>query len=302
MDAIFGAVASCAAMSICNPFDVVKSRLQMQGEMSKDSPRLYGGIGRSLVKIGRVEGITRLYSGLVAALWYQLIGNGVRFGVYGVLKEAIGIDETMAAPWERIGVALVSGTAAGFAACPLFALKTRMQVATKHADLAVGTQHTHPNFRAAFAHIYHSQGLRGYWNGWRAFVPRVMALVTAQLATYDIMKTIIKNNEVLPEGVITQAASSSAATAVAVLTMQPFDLVASRLMNQPHENGKPTKYHGAVDCLLKTVRSEGIPAVYKGGLSNFCRMGPQYTLTFVFFEQLKSLSLRLQQQRKQGPD
>ena len=32
----------------------------------------------------------------------------------------------------------------------------------------------------------------------------------------------------------------------------------------------------------------------KGGLSNYCRVGPQYILTFIFFEKMKSMWMAYQ--------
>ena len=63
------------------------------------------------------------------------------------------------------------------------------------------------------------------------------------------------------------------------------------MMNQPvSPEGKPHLYSSPVDCFLKTVRSEGPQGLYKGVTAQYIRMGPQYILTFVFFEQLMKLS------------
>jgi solute carrier family 25 protein 34/35 len=72
---------------------------------------------------------------------------------------------------------------------------------------------------------------------------------------------------------------------------QPFDLVAARMMNQPVDptTGKG-RYSGPIDCLKKTVQTEGPLGLYKGVTANFMRMAPQYILTFMFFEQLMELT------------
>jgi len=61
-------------------------------------------------------------------------------------------------------------------------------------------------------------------------------------------------------------------------------------MNQPA--GKNQLYSGPVDCFSKTIKAEGLGGLYKGVTANYFRMGPQYILTFVFFEQLKGAMQR----------
>ena len=62
------------------------------------------------------------------------------------------------------------------------------------------------------------------------------------------------------------------------------------MMNQPVTNGVPLYYNGPLECFQKTIKKEGIIGLYKGTQANFARMGPQYVLTFLFFEQMKELS------------
>ena len=46
------------------------------------------------------------------------------------------------------------------------------------------------------------------------------------------------------------------------------------------------RVHGAVDCLLKCVRQEGVQSLWKGFLPYYMRLGPHTVLTFVILEQL----------------
>jgi hypothetical protein len=51
--------------------------------------------------------------------------------------------------------------------------------------------------------------------------------------------------------------------------------------------GKGLTYKHGLDCLVKTVRSEGMLALYKGGGTHYARLGPHIVLVFVFLEQFK---------------
>ncbi len=49
-------------------------------------------------------------------------------------------------------------------------------------------------------------------------------------------------------------------------------------------------YRNGFDCIVKTVKAEGVGALYKGFSAHYLRIGPHTILTFVFFEQMKSLT------------
>jgi hypothetical protein len=64
-----GGAAAIAAISVMHPVDVVKSRLQIQGE--KAGGRRYTGVVSSLIQIARSEGVRGLYRGLIPAYAMQ---------------------------------------------------------------------------------------------------------------------------------------------------------------------------------------------------------------------------------------
>lgn len=72
----------------------------------------------------------------------------------------------------------------------------------------------------------------------------------------------------------------------ATAAIQPFDFIAARLMNQPSD---AKLYKGFFDCVHKSIRSEGILSLSKGGMANFARMGPYTVLVLVFVEQFKGM-------------
>ena len=56
-----------------HPVDVVKTRLQFQGELAGTSGnKKYSGVLSSLVQIGRREGVAGLYRGLISAYALQV--------------------------------------------------------------------------------------------------------------------------------------------------------------------------------------------------------------------------------------
>ena len=115
-----------------NPIDVVKSRLQVQGELGAATSSAYRGVFSTLLHIGKTEGIRGLYRGLLPAILFQFSGNSFRFGVYYVGKKWAAdrglIKDGKLDSRTNFAFALLSGTSAGLVCCPAFLLKTQFQV------------------------------------------------------------------------------------------------------------------------------------------------------------------------------
>jgi len=65
------------------------------------------------------------------------------------------------------------------------------------------------------------------------------------------------------------------------------DTVMSRMYNQ-----SGNLYTGAFDCLMKTVRTEGLLAIYKGYFAHLARILP-HTVSFLFTHLSPYLSIHL---------
>lgn len=90
MDFVLGGVAACGACLFTNPLEVVKTRMQLQGELrSRGTYQVYyRNVFHAFYTIGKVDGLSGLQKGLVPALLYQLCMNGVRLGSYATIESA----------------------------------------------------------------------------------------------------------------------------------------------------------------------------------------------------------------------
>eukprot|EP00936_MAST-01D_sp_MAST-1D-sp1_P002606 g2606.t1 len=275
-----------AVLAICctNPVDVVKTRLQLQGERMKISPRQYRGVGHALVTIARAEGLRGLQRGLAPACLLQFSNVSMRFGCYAVLKRWTHVDPAQGASSFAASIALggISGFAAAAISNPFFLLKTRAQAHQQRCQVGL-------------CRSLLQLGVEGWFSAYRgfgAFAPRVMAASAVQLSTYDRTKAaLLQHVPVLGGDAFPVHFCASWITGAAVVVaMQPFDFAATRMMNQGREQYEGQRlYTSPFDCLRSTVRNEGFTAVFSGMSANYLRFAPYCILVFVFLEQLKKL-------------
>ncbi|XP_062420092.1 solute carrier family 25 member 34 [Pungitius pungitius] len=291
LDFALGALACCVACVFTNPLEVVKTRLQLQGELRARGSyqRHYRGVLQALWVVGRTDGFRGLQKGLSVGLMYQGVMNGVRLGSYSYC-EALGITSFH-------GGSLLSGAGAGavgaFIASPAYLVKTHLQAQTVEA-IAVGHQHNHLGVFDAFGTIYRRDGVIGLWRGVNGAVPRVMVGSAAQLATFTSAKGWVSHTQWFTPNswLIALIAATISGVAVAI-SMTPFDVISTRLYNQPVDEFRRGRlYRGFSDCMLKVCRSEGLLGLYKGMGPVFLRLAPHTMLSMLFWDLMRQQSVK----------
>ncbi|XP_048038018.1 solute carrier family 25 member 34 [Megalobrama amblycephala] len=290
LDFTLGALACCGACVFTNPLEVVKTRLQLQGELRARGSyqRHYRGVLQALWVVGSTDGVRGLQKGLTAALLYQGLMNGVRLGFYSY-TQASGLTD---AP----GGSLIAGAAAGalgaFIASPAYLVKTQLQ-AQAVAAIAVGHQHNHQGVSSAFLSIYRREGVTGLWRGVNGAVPRVTVGSAAQLATFSSAKDWVTRAQWFsPHSCLTALIAAMISGVAVTITMTPFDVISTRLYNQPVDEFKRGRlYRGFVDCLMKVCATEGIVGLYKGMTPVFVRLAPHTVLSMLIWDVLRQRAL-----------
>lgn len=200
MDFLLGGVAAMCAGVVSNPFDVIKTRQQLQGELQKiNSSKLpYRGLTQAIESIVHAEGIWGLQKGLCSALAFQFVMNSTRLGLYETADKFQWTCSTktgnhslfLCVFWS--GVSGVVGSAIG---CPFYMVKTQIQ-AQSHGKFAVGYQHSHTGTVNALVTSYQNQGFRGLWKGFSGIVPRTAVGSAIQLTTFTYTKDFLLKYEV----------------------------------------------------------------------------------------------------------
>jgi len=197
--------------------------------------------------------------------------NGCRLGFYEPLRQNLSTAIYKSASVQSLPINIFSGAASGVIGAalgsPFFLVKTRLQ--SYSPFLPVGTQHHYRNALDGMRQIYSAEGVKGLYRGIGPAMVRTGFGSSVQLPTYFFAKRRLMRHFDMKEGPALHLASSAASGVVVCCVMHPPDTVMSRMYNQ-----SGNLYSGALDCLVRTVRSEGPMAVYKGFFAHLARILP----------------------------
>ncbi|CAI2186841.1 2123_t:CDS:2 [Funneliformis geosporum] len=266
------ALAPSMAVVFTLPFDTVKVRMQLQGEVKfmKDitgksfrvvSDKVYKGSFDCLWKTFKYEGFRGLEKGLAPSILKESSKNVFRLGLYDPILSIIhpkddSTSSSSAPAWKRMLAGGICGALGAISANPFELVKTRLQ-STAAGAIAVGNQYGYTSVFSALRQIMSNEGgVSGLYRGSIISVHRGILGSAANLSSYTMLKDHALR-EGYPEGV-------------------PLDMGCSLLTRQP------------ILFTLKTIiKNEGWRSLYRGFGTHFMRIGPHFCLTFVFLEQLK---------------
>ena len=118
-----GMAGACAGF-FTNPIEVVKTRIQLQGELAAKGQyaRHYRNPLQAFYIVARTEGFRSLQKGLVPGTYYQVVMNGIRLGVFQTIDNA-GLTRTPNGDniiYRTVLCASLSGCIGSFVASPFF--------------------------------------------------------------------------------------------------------------------------------------------------------------------------------------
>ncbi|CAM9617233.1 unnamed protein product, partial [Hapterophycus canaliculatus] len=201
----------CLSMSI--QMEVVKTRMQLQGELVlRDTPGRGAGTPQrtqqtykapyrnalhAFYKICRDEGFRGIQAGLLPGLMYQVTMNGTRLSLFAPVQAALGVDAEsngkMAFFFRNLAAGAACGACGALIGSPLFLIKARLQSqSTAHSlRTAGGGEFRYRGTWHALTDIVQKEGPRGLTRGMSASVMRVMIGSAAQLSSYSSCKAAV---------------------------------------------------------------------------------------------------------------
>lgn len=229
-----------------------------------------------------------------------MVLNGCRLGFYEPLRKSLTTAIFKDSNVQSLGINIFSGAASGIlgaaAGSPFFLVKTRLQSFSPF--LPVGTQHGYKNTLDGFQKINRAEGVKGLYRGVGAAMVRTGFGSSVQLPTYFFAKRRLIKHLNMQEGAALHLASSACSGFVVCCVMHPpgvfvksratcamltsilEDTIMSRMYNQTGN-----LYSGVFDCFIKTVKTEGLLAIYKGFVAHLARILPHTILTLSLAEQ-----------------
>jgi len=177
LEVLAGAGAGASQVIFTNPIEIVKIRLQTQGEAIK-----FGVQPKGAVTIIRELGFRGLYKGAAACLIRDIPFSAIYFPAYASCKQWL-TDPAKGAPTP--GALLLAGALAGIPAAslvtPADVVKTRLQVEARTGQM------TYKNIPDATVKIWNTEGFTAFWKGAPARVFRSSPQFGVTLLSYELL-------------------------------------------------------------------------------------------------------------------
>ncbi|KAM4056081.1 mitochondrial carrier protein [Hirsutella rhossiliensis] len=183
-EVLAGASAGGCQVIFTNPLEIVKIRLQVQGEVAKT---VEGTPKRSAMWIVRNLGLVGLYKGASACLLRDVPFSAIYFPTYSHLKR----DFFGESPAKKLGVlqlltaGAIAGMPAAYLTTPCDVIKTRLQVEARKGEA------TYTGLRHAAKTIWKEEGFTAFFKGGPARILRSSPQFGFTLAAYEVLQTML---------------------------------------------------------------------------------------------------------------
>jgi hypothetical protein len=235
-------------------------------------------MGGTFSKIIGEEGFFALWKGINAAWLREASYTSLRLGLYEPVKVLVGANDANAPFYKKFGAGSIAGAIGSVAGNPFDVLKTKMMASAGREV---------PSLVLTAKELMANQGIGGFYRGIDSNVARAMVLNGTKMACYDQTKGyVVQYTGWSKSALQTQFFSAVAAGFFMTCTVSPFDMVRTRLMNQPAD---ARIYANALDCMMKIATKEGPLTFWRGFMPIWSRFAPTTTLQLVIFEQLRGL-------------
>ncbi|CAD6260718.1 unnamed protein product [Miscanthus lutarioriparius] len=299
-------VSAAMAEASTYPLDAVKTRLQLH--------RIPGGAGgRGVIRVAaELVRDGGAYRGFSPAVLRHLMYTPLRIVGYEHLRSTLASEGREVGLFEKALAGGLSGVAAQrpikqpidvhantvvtnvtreyqilqVVSSPADLMKVRMQADSR--ILNQGIQPRYTGIADAFTKIIRAEGFRGLWKGVVPNAQRAFLVNMGELTCYDQAKRLIIRKQICDDNLYAHTLASVASGLSATTLSCPADVIKTRMMNQGKE-GK-AMYRSSYDCLVKTVRHEGVTALWKGFLPTWARLGPWQFVFWVSYEKLRQAS------------
>jgi solute carrier family 25 oxoglutarate transporter 11 len=222
-----------------------------------------------------VEGISACYAGLSAALFRQATYGTARIGLHRSFSDYLvaqnnGKPVSFAA---KTASGLLSGSMAVCVGTPFDVALVRMQADSMQP---VAQRRNYSGVINALVRINQEEGFKKLFSGLTPNILRGATMNAGMMSCYDQAKEMIGNHITHDPNLnnplmSTRLGSSAVAGFTAAAFSLPFDLIKSRIQNDPK------RYVGVLDAGRKILSNEGVFAFWTGFGAFYGRCAPHVT-------------------------
>ena len=267
---INGGIAGIIGVSVVFPLDLVKTRLQNQ-IVGPNGERMYKSMFDCFRKTYKAEGYFGMYKGSGVNILLITPEKAIKLTANDTFRHYLSPGPGQKLPLER---EMLAGGLAG--ACqiivttPMELLKIQMQDAGRIAMAAKEGGQSVPKVSAISLtkDLLRKKGVVGLYQGTSATALRDVTFSVIYFPLFARLNDIGPKRKDGSSVFWWSFLSGCAAGSTAALSVNPFDVVKTRLQVIKKAPGEPT-YNGVLDCIGQTLKNEGVTAFFKGGA---CRM------------------------------
>lgn len=274
-------VASCLASNFAEfatlPFDTAKVRLQLY-------PQKYTSLVQTLKLITQEEGFTSLFNGLKGGFLRQTVFGTCRMTFYDSGRQYLvrKKGEENINFLDKVALGIITGGLAISIANPADTIKVRFQTDSSK----------NPRYKGlldAGLKIYKTEGMKGFYQSLPANIGRNSIMNTAELASYDQIKSSLLNSGMMSNGFPLFLASSFGAGLIAVTVGSPLDVLKSQIIEgKMLEDGSKIPYKNMRVAVADIYSRGGLSSFYKGFTANCQRVVSWNVLMFMTKEKVLS--------------
>ncbi|CAD6332684.1 unnamed protein product [Miscanthus lutarioriparius] len=299
---VAGGVAGGVSRTAVAPLERLKILLQVQNPHSIK----YNGTVQGLKYIWRTEGLRGLFKGNGTNCARIVPNSAVKFfsyeqaskGILWAYRQQTGEEDAQLTPLLRLGAGACAGIIAMSATYPMDMVRGRITVQTDKSP------YQYRGMFHALGTVYREEGFRALYRGWLPSVIGVVPYVGLNFAVYESLKDWLlqtnpfglANDNELHVG--TRLGCGAVAGTIGQTVAYPLDVIRRRMqmVGWNHADsiitgkGKEAlQYNGMIDAFRKTVRHEGVGALYKGLVPNSVKVVPSIAIAFVTYEVVKDV-------------
>ena len=213
--------------------------------------------------------------GLAASILREFVYSGPRVGFYTPVRDfyakqtgAVGMET----PFVKVAAALTTGAFSCVLANPIDVVKIRMQ---RNPTAYTSTI-------AAIPAIVQAEGIMGLAKGLAPSTLRGASLSVGQLATYDIVKTAVRDGLDVKEGTQLHVLSALVTGVAASIFSAPFDYLKAKTMSAVGSRE-------TMRSVLRRLSAQGkLGALFTGVQPAYMRQGPHALICWPVMERLRA--------------